>query len=239
MKRFFTLLMFLAGFSSLFAQGRYGRSILSVTNGSFENIKIQVDGKVYNMVGRNDDIVISNLYPGYHSIKIYKEDKRRNNGRLNFYNRYQLIFQKSVNLSKGYQLDFMVNRFGRVFMDEAIWDNNYYDDQQPNNHNDNWSNNNRQMDQQVFEQLKTTLQNESFDNSKLTMAKQAIGSNWVSTSQVKQLLELFSYEDNKLVLAKYAYPYTTDRNNYFLLYDGFTYSSSKEELAKFIRDYKD
>ena len=95
------------------------------------------------------------------------------------------------------------------------------------------------MDQQVFEQLKTTLQNESFDNSKLTMAKQAIGSNWVSTSQVKQLLELFSYEDNKLVLAKYAYPYTTDRNNYFLLYDGFTYSSSKEELAKFIRDYKD
>ncbi|HAO04384.1 MAG TPA: hypothetical protein DCQ15_06815, partial [Chitinophagaceae bacterium] len=39
--------------------------------------------------------------------------------------------------------------------------------------------------------------------------------------------------------AKYDKPFTTDRNNYFLLYDTFTYSSSKEALAKFIREYKD
>lgn len=239
MKLFFTFLMLLAGFSTVSAQGRYGRSILSVTNGSMDYIKIQVDGKVYQMIDRNDDMVISNLSPGYHSVKIYQEGKRRNNGSWNMFNRYKLIFQKSVKLSNGNQLDLMVNRFGRVFMDEAAWDNNYYDDQHPNNNYDNWSNNNRQMDQQVFEQLKTSLQNESFDNSKLAMARQAIGSNWVSTSQVKQLLDVFSFEDNKLALAKYAYPYTTDRNNYFLLYDAFTYSSSKEALAKFIRDYKD
>lgn len=134
----------------------------------------------------------------------------------------------------------MINRFGKVFMDEAVLDNNYYNDQFPDEDDDNnWSNQHREMDQQVFNQLKTSLQNESFDNSKLTMAQQAIAANWVSTNQVKQLLEVFSFEDNKLALAKYAYPFTTDRNNYFLLYDTFSYSSSKEALAKFIREYKD
>ena len=240
MKQLFTLLLFTLCFLSISAQNRNGRTKLTITNGSNEQIKVQVDGRQYNMNGRNDDVAINNLAAGYHSVKIYKEDRKRNNGRWSSLSRYKIVFQKSVYLSRGYQLDLMINRFGKVFMDEAVLDNNYYNDQFPDEDDDNnWSNQHREMDQQVFNQLKTSLQNESFDNSKLTMAQQAIAANWVSTNQVKQLLEVFSFEDNKLALAKYAYPFTTDRNNYFLLYDTFTYSSSKEALAKFIREYKD
>ena len=240
MKQIFTLLLFTLCFLSISAQNRNGRTKLTITNGSNEQIKVQVDGRQYNMNGRNDDVAINNLAAGYHSVKIYKEDRKRNNGRWSSLSRYKIVFQKSVYLSRGYQLDLMINRFGKVFMDEAVLDNNYYNDQFPDEDDDNnWSNQHREMDQQVFNQLKTSLQNESFDNSKLTMAQQAIAANWVSTNQVKQLLEVFSFEDNKFALAKYAYPFTTDRNNYFLLYDTFTYSSSKEALAKFIREYKD
>lgn len=109
-----------------------------------------------------------------------------------FFEPLQNCFSKIRLPFEGYQLDLMINRFGKVFMDEAVLDNNYYNDQFPDEDDDNnWSNQHREMDQQVFNQLKTSLQNESFDNSKLTMAQQAIAANWVSTNQVKQLLEVF------------------------------------------------
>lgn len=56
--------------------------------------------------------------------------------------------------------------------------------------------------------------------------------------QVKELLALFSYEDSKLELAKYAYDYTVDKGNYFMVNEAFSYSSSKESLMDYIKNRK-
>ena len=47
---------------------------------------------------------------------------------------------------------------------------------------------------------------------------------------------LFVFESNKLEVAKSAYRKTVDKQNYYQLNDALTFSSSKEELARFIRE---
>lgn len=87
-----------------------------------------------------------------------------------------------------------------------------------------------------FAAAKKTITQSSFDDTKLTTAKSIVSNNCVSTEQVVQLCNLFSFEDNKLAFAKYAYKYTTDPRNYFKVNDVFSFSSNKEELSEYIQN---
>ena len=81
-----------------------------------------------------------------------------------------------------------------------------------------------------------TIKESSFDETKLTTANSIASSNCLSTDQVVEICKLFSFEDNKLAFAKYAYKYTTDPKNYFKVNNVFSFSSSKEELSDFVRN---
>ena len=81
------------------------------------------------------------------------------------------------------------------------------------------------------------IEDESFDSSKLSLAKQVIAVNPMSSSQILGICKLFSFESNKLEFAKYAYEFCVDRNKYFLLNDAFTYESSKRELNEYIKSF--
>ncbi|RYY86626.1 MAG: DUF4476 domain-containing protein [Chitinophagaceae bacterium] len=91
------------------------------------------------------------------------------------------------------------------------------------------------MNASSFTALLQQLRNENFDNTKMTIAKDALSSNRVSTVQIKQLMQLFSFDNDRLELAKAAYPRCTDKNNYFQLSDAFEFSSSKESLSAWVR----
>ncbi|MGB8191499.1 MAG: DUF4476 domain-containing protein [Chitinophagaceae bacterium] len=130
--------------------------------------------------------------------------------------------------------------------DYGSWDDNRNDgkwNDRDNRDNDNWDKNDRSdygraVSYESFQSMKQTLRRESFDNSRLTLAKQMMERNNFETSQVKEMLYLFSFESNRLELAKYAYRNTVDKKNYFSLYDAFSFSSSKEELSKYIGSYR-
>ena len=79
------------------------------------------------------------------------------------------------------------------------------------------------------------ITNESFDNSKLTLAKQIVSANPMSASQITNICKLFSFESNKLDFAKFAYGYCVDPNKYYLVNEAFSYDSSKRELNEFIK----
>lgn len=63
--------------------------------------------------------------------------------------------------------------------------------------------------------------------------------NRVTSAQVKELIQLMSFENNKLEMAKFAYRYTTDRGSYFIVNDTFSFSYSKTELVQYILTYRD
>jgi hypothetical protein len=86
----------------------------------------------------------------------------------------------------------------------------------------------------VLEQIK----NESFSSNKLSIAKQYISDRWMTSSQILEIIQLFSFSNDRLDLAKFGYKYVMDPRNYFTVNEGFTFSKDKEELAKFILNNK-
>jgi len=88
-----------------------------------------------------------------------------------------------------------------------------------------------------FTSAYNSINEKSFDDTKLTVAKQVISANCLKTSQVKQIMLLFSFEDTRLDLAKFAYGQTYDPNNYYQLNDAFTFSSSTDELNTYINGF--
>ena len=89
-----------------------------------------------------------------------------------------------------------------------------------------------------FESAKKSIESKSFEDSKLTIAKQIIGSNCLLSSQVKEIMMLFSFENTRLDLAKFAYGKTYDRGNYYKLNDAFEFESSIDALSKYTGSYK-
>lgn len=86
----------------------------------------------------------------------------------------------------------------------------------------------------AFGSLKASLAAIRFESSRLDLARQAVTTNNVTSAQVRELMELFSYESNRLKLAKMAYAHTVDPQNYFLVHRAFRFTSSSRELQRFI-----
>jgi len=182
--------------------------------------------------------VINYERTGNHSVKTFRagNDRNRYNGN-NRSNGYQLVYSNNLFVKQQYHVDITINRFGKAFVDEQMLNGSYNDD------DDDWGvdgndqyydrSSRKVMDKAVFDQFKQTLRNEVFEDARLQMAKQFVGTNYFNASQVKEMLGLFIFEENKLALAKHAYDFTVDKGNYFIINDAFTFSSSKEELMKY------
>lgn len=94
--------------------------------------------------------------------------------------------------------------------------------------------NNMGMNPVDFNQAKELIRNESFDNSRLALAKQVVSGNGMNAAQITEICKLFSFENNALEFAKYAYQYCTEPNKYYLVNEAFKYDSSKRELNDYI-----
>lgn len=85
-----------------------------------------------------------------------------------------------------------------------------------------------------FNTALNSINSKTFEDSKMTVAKQITASKCLSAAQIKQVAEAFTFESNKLAYAKYAYQYCFDQQNYYILNDVFTFESSIDELTKAI-----
>ena len=230
MKKIFTfLIVLLTGISSFAFSNRL---TVSSSNDN-DRIRLVVDGKNYQGNNRQSaDIVIDDLRAGYHSIKVYKAAGNRS---IFNSNNMKLLYNGNVYVRNGYHTDILINRFGKALVDERQIQRYDNDDDDDNNYNGyDWNWNRQPMNERSFEQLKQSIRRESFDDTKLSIAKTATRDQAVSTAQVRELLGLFSFEQSKLDLAKYCYQYTTDYNNYYLVANSFSFSSSKNELLRYI-----
>lgn len=88
---------------------------------------------------------------------------------------------------------------------------------------------------QEFSQILISIKKESFNNTKLVLARQILRSKQCfTTQQVKEIAKLFSFDDTRLDIAKFAWDYTIDRDNYYQIADVFSFKSHKDELMKFL-----
>ncbi|HPG11687.1 MAG TPA: DUF4476 domain-containing protein [Chitinophagaceae bacterium] len=229
MKKIFTLLSFLAFSLSLLAFDGSRLSISAVSTSTV--LKVEVDGREFSM--KDNSLTLGYLSQGRHHVKISRE-KTRNGFRTS----KMVIYNSDVFLKKGYHLDITVNRFGKVLMDEQIIDqrsewyndeDDYYDDDRGG-----WKQSNI-MSSQDFNVLADQLRREWYEANRLKSAKFIIDKNYFTSAQVKELMLLFTFENNRLEIAKYAYDKTVDQRNYYVVNDALSFGNSRDELTKVVR----
>lgn len=84
-------------------------------------------------------------------------------------------------------------------------------------------------------QMINTLKKESFDDKKLQLAQSMLNRNRFTVQQIRQLVQVFSFDDRKLEFFKRAFPACIDQGNYYQCVEDLTFSSNKDELLKFIQ----
>ncbi|MDD3875673.1 MAG: DUF4476 domain-containing protein [Bacteroidales bacterium] len=139
-----------------------------------------------------------------------------------------LVFDGIVSLNFNSSIFAVIDRFGRFYIEREH--PLYANPNEPPIYNSLPP----YMSDVDFMHLKASIDRQSFDSSKLQLAKQAVSSNTMLAMQIRELMFLLSFESNKLELAKFAYPFTYDKNRYFVVNDAFSFSSSIRSLDVYI-----
>ncbi|MGN6399234.1 MAG: DUF4476 domain-containing protein [Flavisolibacter sp.] len=237
-------------------------SDVTVTFSGNKNYTVVIDGRSISANGYYGNTVnLNNLRPGQHSIQVYKASKKWNGNN-------NTVYSSNFILRPQYDLFITVDRKGKLQMNERMnndygrnngnWGNDRRDDRHNgyDRHDDDygrdnggynngkWNNGgynngyNQAMNGSEFNQLVSRIRGQLFASGKLNTARDAVSRNYFSTAQVRQLLQLFNSDNDKLDLAKQAYRNTVDQESYYALYDVFSYQGSRDDLDRYIRGYR-
>lgn len=99
-------------------------------------------------------------------------------------------------------------------------------------HNNNY--NKRFISDAELNSILFAIRNESFSSDKMNIARQATMYKTLRANQVVEIGRQFSFESDRLEFAKMAFNNTFDKENYYLVNSIFHFSSSKNELNRFI-----
>lgn len=79
-----------------------------------------------------------------------------------------------------------------------------------------------------------SIKEKSFEDSKLTMAKQMTKSKCLTSAQIAAVMGAFGFEDTRLEYAKFAYDYCFDTDNYFQVNNAFEFELTIDELNEYL-----
>jgi len=230
----------------------YKESSLVITSQNFERFWLYINDQLQNEQA-TESIAVRGLRPGKYNIRVQTADREMNTrlslqaGNYNYLIEYTprggKIFLKSVNF----------NILANTSVNYQPYEMPQNGHHSPNPHHPNMPDYSQtpppppapQPDVIVlpahqfctpdkFANIKNIISSESFESNKLDIAKQVTSSNILTANQITEIALLFSFEDNKLDYLKFAYDFCFDKQNYYLVNEALTYSSSKEELNKFI-----
>jgi hypothetical protein len=211
------------------------RSKLNIRTFNDRSIIVQIDRINYNNPSR--EIIISDLMPGDHKIKIWTvAGQRYNNGHGNF----RLVYNGIITIPKRSKVKAVLTNQNMLKVtkietihqecNNTVEPNGYgYCGFYYGNHNANNNfHNNR------FDELKDLVARESFDDTRLAICKEYIRTHPISSKELRELLGIITFENNRINLAKFSYRYVSDPGYFYTVYNAFTYNSSVNELIKWI-----
>lgn len=232
MKKLFSLLIagFMATTTNTFAQ----ESVLNLNTTGYSVYSVQIDNSQLTYPGNT--FHFEDLIPGRHSIAIYKVNRT-------FSNKVRLVYSSYIDIPVNSIVDatfkhngnFLINSI-IAYMPVAIPEQPVYASyghqtcQGPGGGPVNYA-----MTEGEFCEFISTLKHLNFDSSRLQVARQITSTRYLTTDQVVQIMDLFSFDSSRLDFAKFAYSRTVDKNNYFKTYNLLAFDSSINELSDYIR----
>lgn len=94
------------------------------------------------------------------------------------------------------------------------------------------------MTDAVYRNKLNEVKAKTFDDDKMEHVQNAFEYEEFTTAQVIGLMKLFTFDDKRLEVAKFAYPKTIDKEEFYKTYDHFSFPSSKSSLKDWIKNYK-
>ena len=82
--------------------------------------------------------------------------------------------------------------------------------------------------------LKSAVQRTAFDDDRMALVQAALGRANIMTDDVRDLMRLLSFDNNRLRLAKRLYDRTCDKRNYYLLASAFDFPSNSREFQQYL-----
>ena len=184
------------------------------------NESIIIDGKEYVVnndynTNTNTPIVVSNLQAGQHTLQIK---------RTNEVNPSSTVFT----IRNGYDLQITITANGSVQSKEIKWrtDNTTAEFATP-------------MSAADFNTLYNDVRSQWRNANKVTLLSDAFAntSNYFTTAQAKQLIQLVNNQSNRFTLAKAAYRSITDPVNFTQMYNVLNSQSYRDQLAAYVSTY--
>lgn len=261
MKRISTLLASLFLSIVVFAAAK-PKGVLTVQSVANADVRVIIDGRRFEP--NRNFMRVTGLENGYHQVKVYKQ--KNNGLFTILGKRYEVVFNGRVSIKPRSNVSIIIDRFGKATVQDTRmnngggqgrnsrdWDrddDNDFDFNRGSRSGDydfdgrgggwgDYDNNygyESGMNDREFSNVLQSIQKEWLESNKLKSASHIVTSNKLTSAQVKQLVLLFGFESNKLDLAKQAYRNTVDKRNYDMIMDVFSFNSSKDELARFIRN---
>lgn len=220
-------------------------SNITIRLNSNRTFKLIFDRSVYT---RSSSYYLQNVYDGYHEIAVYEE---KPGNRHRYGNGERLVFSGRIFVPENKNIEAVVDkRSGYQVVRESLLHPYNHNNQGHNNHDhrgdhgvNNYGNHgyngdyrqNYGMNEDQFRILLRTIDEKSFNSSKVEIVKTALIHHRVSSRQVLEIARRLTFESAKLDIAKYAYNRTIDPENYFLVNSAFYFASSSEELGRYIR----
>jgi hypothetical protein len=85
-----------------------------------------------------------------------------------------------------------------------------------------------------FKSMMESVNNASFAEDQVRVAKRILKTNCLTIDNLVLILEEISFDEDQLELAKFAYEHVYDLDNYYKVYNVFSFSKSGEELEEYI-----
>jgi hypothetical protein len=93
---------------------------------------------------------------------------------------------------------------------------------------------NEAMNSSSFQQLVSNIEDEAFAEDQLRYVRTAAKKHYFSVSQTEQLIDLFTFSEEKLECLRIIFPKVVDKDNAFTIISHFTYEDDKRTAESII-----
>jgi hypothetical protein len=228
----------------LFAGSAYGSSELTITNLEGSAFYVIFDGEVIDP--NSAALFIADVRPGNRSLDVYRtiRDAR------GYPTRYvELVYRGSIFIDNRMSIFTNLTADGRLLVvrknpitppppAKPGKGSGYNSHGKGKGDNPGHTSHNgiSVMPMSEFNGLMRMIRDASFEQTKLTIAKEGFAFKSPTADMVYQIMTLFSFEATKLEFAKWAYLRTYDKQNYYLVNRAFGFESSVRELSTYINN---
>ena len=219
-------------------------------------VLVYLNGQQVNMPATS--CFIANLSTGNYLVEIY--EAYDNNSRRHSVDNKRCLYRKRIHYRRNDLKEINLRRTDHNYPwnENDAWNDSWndswsdswsdsWDDSRNDSWNDSWNDCDgyrpnghhrlQVMSPEIFQHFFQTVKNESFDKNKFKVIEQATLTSRFTSTQCAALVNLFSFDKEKIRVMKIMYPVIVDKDYFFSVIDKLSFLSSKEEIQEYLKQY--